>query len=162
MHELPDPLGPAEILQPMQTKITELSSVGQRINHQIACGIRDQRLPTVPDRAHARAPNDCRTEIVAGIAQTDLAGMERHAHTYFPTCGPRFLRERALNVECRGNGIRRPGKGTDHAVAFTLLDRAHTSVQHDSRFEQLVMTGYRDCRLRPRRPPRASSSPQCQ
>ena len=35
MHELPDPLGPAEILQPMQTKITELGAqfVGPTQDH---------------------------------------------------------------------------------------------------------------------------------
>ncbi len=147
MYELPDPLGPAEILQPMQPKITELGPFGQRINHQIACGVGDERLPTVPNRPHARAPDDRRAEVVAGVAQADLARVERHAHTHLPTGGPRFLRERALNVERRGHRIRRPREGANHAVAFTLLDRAHASVQRHGGFEQLVVTGYRVRRL---------------
>ena len=147
MHELPDPLGPAEILQPVQPQIAQLGAVGQRIDHQIARGVGDQRLPAVPDRAHARAPDDRRAEVVAGIAQANLAGVERHAHAHFATRGPRFLRERALHVERRGHGVRRPREGADHAVAFTLLDRAHAAVQRDGGFEQLVVTGDRDRRL---------------
>ena len=94
-----------------------------------------------------RAPDDRRTEVVPGIAQANLAGVERHPHAHFPTRGPRLLRERALHVERRGHRVRRPREGADHTVAFTLFDRAHAAVQRDGRFEQLVVTGDRDRRL---------------
>ena len=54
MHELPDPLGPSEVLQPMQSQIAQLGAVGKRVDHQIAGRVGDQRLAAVTDRAHAR------------------------------------------------------------------------------------------------------------
>ena len=126
VHELPDPLGPPEILQSMQSQIAELGVVRKRVDDEIARRVRDQRLAAVTDRTHARAPDDRRTEVVPGITEADLARVQRHPHPHRATVGPGLLRERALHVERRGHRVRRPRERPDHAVALTLLHRPGT------------------------------------
>ena len=101
----------------MQSQIAQLGAVGKRVDHEVAGRVGDQRLAAVTDRAHARAPDDRRTEVVPGIAQANLAGVERHPHAHLTARGPGLLRERALHVERCRHRVGRRREGPHHAVA---------------------------------------------
>ena len=81
VHELPDVLRSPEILQPMQAEVERVRAcVGSVSATQSRVASETSDLAAVRDRADARAADDRRAEVVARVAQLDLAGVERHAH----------------------------------------------------------------------------------
>src|ERR1700690_1298684 len=124
MYELPDPLGSPEVLEAMRAQITQLGTVRQSIDDEIACRGGNQGLAAVTDRTHAGAADDRGTDVVSGVPEADLPRVQRHPHANFAAIGPGLLRKRALHVEGRRDRVGRASEGPHHAVALALFHGA--------------------------------------
>lgn len=111
------------------------------IDHDVSCRIGKEDLPAVADGSYASAADDGWSEVVALVAQRCLAGVQGHADADWVLRWPRFLSERALDIEGRGERVGSLGEHGNHAVALALLDRTMAAVQRDRRVEKFVVPG---------------------
>jgi hypothetical protein len=137
--QLEDPFGPPEVLQPVQAEVGECRAAGRAVTDEVDGRARDEHLAADADRAQPSATNDRGSEVVALVAEFDLARVDGHPHRDRRGIRPRLGLQSQLCVACCGERVRRERERRDDAVPFSLLDRSHAVVVDDRLVEDLVV-----------------------
>src|SRR6185503_13798569 len=80
MPQLEDALGPAQVLEPVQSEVDERRVGRQTAADEIGGCTGYEHLPSGADRTQARATDDRGPEVVPCVAQLDFAGVDRHPY----------------------------------------------------------------------------------
>src|SRR5439155_22290964 len=106
MQELVYAFGKAEVPQPVEAEILELSAVGECRSNERRCGRREQDLLAVGHRPDPGAPVDVRAAVVGSlVASARFSGVDRHANLDVHTFGPGLAMDRELDGSRRGNRV---------------------------------------------------------
>ena len=136
--DLEEVLGTIEVLEPVLTKIPERDVGRQFVGDQLACGARNQHLPTLAGRADPRRAMHVQADVVI---QPDLrlAGVHADAHAHLDALGPTLGRRRALRAHGGGDRVARSPEGDEEPVTLGM-DLAPV-VLLERRAQQALMLG---------------------
>ena len=119
-HELGDALR-AQVLEPVRPQWTQRQAGRESPLDQLRRRLRQQHLPAVPGRGHARGA----VHIVADVGPVGIelahAGVEAHPHPDRGAVRPRLRRQRALHVGHRRDGRARVLERREEAVPLDLV-----------------------------------------
>src|SRR6266851_9570283 len=87
--------------------------------HQLACGLGEQDLPSVPGAHDAGGVMDIQAHIAFG-GEFRLARVQAHADTYRHTCWPDVAGESPLGGHSRREGIGGTSKGDEEGIALRV------------------------------------------
>ena len=136
-NQLPEPLGLIEILEPMDTEISELGALGERFPDEGARRVGEEHLAAVPDAGDAAGAVNVESDVPLG-AEAGLAGVHAHPDPDLDVVRPRLAGERAL----RGNGGRdrsgRRWKGDEEGVP--LGPHLDATLRLEGRPQQLLVS----------------------
>ena len=111
-------LGPAEVLQPVLTEVSQRDAGRDVLAERESSRSRHEHLPAVADRHQSRDPIYRRPEEVV-ISSCALTRVDRHSHANGHGCRPQLLLQRQLS---RGRGANAIGRGGEHG-AERVTDR---------------------------------------
>ena len=131
--QLPDAFRPREIAHHVRAEVGQRRTVRELILGQRRRHSRQQRLAAVPEIPESRGAVDGRADVVAGVAQADLAGVDSDAQ-------PDRCQRRALQIQRARHRVRRTTEGDDEAVALPLLDRPDPGVGDECGGDGLIET----------------------
>ena len=98
-HELVEPLGARQVLQPVGSEVAQRLAVGQVLFDEGAGGLRDDDLAAMSGRGHTRGVVDVEADVLVAHERR-LARVQAHAHTKRHALRPLMLRKPGL----RGGG----------------------------------------------------------
>ena len=122
MAQLDDPLGTAKIAQLVAAQRKQPGAGWQVVGHDLFGCTGEDGLPAVRQVAQACGPVDGRPDVVALVAQVDLAGVQTD---------PQPDRRQGCQLQVQGarHRVTSTVERDDKAVAFALLNRPHTTMR---------------------------------
>ena len=129
--ELHHPFGAGQIAQRMGAEVDQRDVLRELVDDKRFRRTREHRLAAVGEVAQPRGAVDRRADVVAFVAQLDVAGV--HADAQLDRC-----QRRPLQLQRAGHRVGGAGERDDEAVALALLDRSHTVVGGDRVGQRLV------------------------
>ncbi len=124
MAQLDDPLGPAKVAQLVAAQRKQPGVGWQVVGDDLLGRAREHCLAAVGKVAQPCCSVDGRSDVVAFVAQLDLAGVQTDPQ-------PDRRQRCQLQVEGARHRVAAAVERDDEAVAFTLLDRPHATVGGD-------------------------------
>ena len=124
MAQLHNAFRPGQVAQRMRTEVVQPGVVGQVVDNHRLGRSRQQGLTAVTEVAKPSGAVDRRADVVAFVAQLDLAGVDADPQ-------PDRRKWSALQRQRARDRIAGAGEGDDEAVALPLLDRADAAVGGD-------------------------------
>ena len=131
MAQLRHPFGVGQIAQPMGAQIGQPRVWREPLGDQFLGRAGEHGLPAMGEIAQPGGAVDRRADVVAFVAQLDLAGMQPDAQPDRGQRGP-------LQLQRTGHCVGRAGERGHEAVALTLLHRPHAAVAGDDFGDRLV------------------------
>jgi hypothetical protein len=140
-HQLVEPHGPVEILQPLLAQVAQLDPrrLLLLVLQQLTRGLRDKHLAAMCRRADPRRPVHGET-VVATVARLRLACVDPHPHAHLDALvWPRIRMESALRCSRRVNRILRPPERGEERIPLRVHDLA--AMRSEDGTQKLLMLG---------------------
>src|SRR5262249_31402231 len=117
--ELVAALRVVDVLQPLLAEVAEADAGRQLVAHQGGGGGREEHLAAVCGMGDPRALVQAQA-VIALVADLGLTGVETHPHAALGALRPVVLRQRALCLDCRGDGVASAREGVEEGVALRV------------------------------------------